>query len=153
MQLDAGVLRGLTRLAGVQIVEVLDLYDGPLDGLARYQGREYWFSAVPEWIIRNAGPSQPRVYVLHEITAEQASQVHAESLRSTEFADGQGSRDAWKQAWDSRSTFDEASPIGWFREDRPTGQQTSRFGLAIAKPTAAPAGAGCVPAAPTQFAP
>jgi hypothetical protein len=122
MHLDAAVLHGLAQLAGVQIVDVLDQYDGPLDGLARYRDREYWFSAVPEWIIRRVEPFQPRVYVLHEITVEQASQVHAESLRLTEFADGQGSRDAWRQAWESRSTFDAALPIGWFHEDRPTGQ-------------------------------
>jgi hypothetical protein len=117
MHLDSAVLDGLAQLAGVQIAEVLEQYDGPLDGLARYQGREYWFSALAEWIIRAGEQSQPRVYVLHAITREQADQVRAESRRFTEFAKGQGSRDAWRRAWDSRSTFDDASPIGWFHED------------------------------------
>jgi hypothetical protein len=44
---DPAVLQGLIELVGVQIVEVLDFYDEPLDGLARYEGRDYWFSAVP----------------------------------------------------------------------------------------------------------
>jgi hypothetical protein len=117
MHLDTAVLHGLSQLAGVQIVEVLDFYDGPLDGLARYQGREFWFSAVPEWIVPGAKPAQPRIYVLHEITAEQASQVRGETLRFREFANGQASRDVWEQAWDNRSTFDEAPPVGWFHED------------------------------------
>jgi hypothetical protein len=116
VHLDAAVLHDLDQLAGVQIVEVLDFYDGPLDGLARYQDRDYWFSAVPERI-RGVEPRQPRIYVLHEITADQASKVHAESLMFIDFAHGKGGDDAWKQAWESRSTFDEASPIGWFHED------------------------------------
>lgn len=112
MHHDPAVLRGLPQLAGVRFIEVLDYYDGPLDGLACYQDREYWFSAVPEWI-RGVKPSEPRALVLHEITAEQAGQVRAESRRLGAFAKGNGDRDAWKQAWESRSTFDEAPAIGW----------------------------------------
>lgn len=96
--------------------EVLDIYDGPLDGLARYKGREYWFSAVPQWIT-GVEPSQPRTFVLHEITTEQADQVRVESRQLTAFAKGNGSREAWRKTWEGRSTFDEASPIGWFHED------------------------------------
>ncbi|MEU4640233.1 hypothetical protein [Micromonospora sp. NPDC023814] len=115
MHLDPAVLQDLPQLVGVQIVEVLDFYDGPLDGLARYEGREYWFSAVPEWV-RDAELSGPRLLVLHVITAEQAAQVRAEARQFTAFANGDGNGDAWQQAWDARSTYDETPAAGWFLE-------------------------------------
>jgi hypothetical protein len=77
VHLDPAVPSGLLQLDGVQIVAVMDFYDGPLDGLARKDGHDYWFAAVPEWI-RDSQPSEPRVMVLHEINAEQAAQVRAE---------------------------------------------------------------------------
>ncbi|MEV4481834.1 hypothetical protein [Micromonospora coxensis] len=115
MHHDPAILQGLPQLVGVQLVEVLDFYDGPLDGLALYREREYWFSAVPEWI-RDAEPSEPRPLVLHEITAQQAAQVRAESRQFDVFANGDGNEDDWQQAWDTRSTYDEAPAVGWFLE-------------------------------------
>jgi len=51
------------------------------------------------------------------ITAEQAEHVRAESRRLAAFATGNGNPDAWRQAWESRSTFDDAPPAGWFDHD------------------------------------
>jgi hypothetical protein len=113
VHLDPAVLSGLLQLDGVQIVAVMDFYDGPLDGLARKDGHDYWFAAVPEWI-RDSQPSEPRVMVLHEITAEQAAQVRAEHRQLAAFAQGEGDREAWAQAWEARATFDHAPAIGWF---------------------------------------
>ncbi|MET8312001.1 hypothetical protein [Micromonospora sp. NPDC005173] len=109
MHPDPAGLQGLPQLVGVQIVEVLDFYDGPLDGLARYGDREYWFSAGPDWV-----PSEPRPLVLHLITAEQAAQVRAQARQFMAFAAGVGNGDAWGQAWDARSTYDQAPAVGWF---------------------------------------
>ncbi|KAB1908822.1 hypothetical protein F8279_05765 [Micromonospora sp. AMSO1212t] len=100
----------LPELVGVEIVELLDWYDGPLDGLALHEGREFWFSAGPDW-----APGEPRRLVLHAITAEQAARVRAEARQFEAFAaaapaDG----DAWEQAWDARSTYSEAPASGWF---------------------------------------
>ncbi|MFD4205109.1 hypothetical protein ACFWRG_03905 [Micromonospora tulbaghiae] len=87
----------LPEVVGVEIVEVLDWYDGPLDGLARHGGRLFWFSAGPDWV-----PGQPRPLALYAVTAEQAARLRAEAQRSEAFAaavpaDG----DAWE-------------PSGWF---------------------------------------
>src|SRR5579859_1267246 len=116
MHFDASILHGLKQLTDVQIVEVLEYYDGPLDGLARYQGREYWFAAVPDWS-HGAALSQSRIYVLHEITTDQADQVRAEERRFTAFKNGIGSNDEWELEWETRSTFDDALPVGLFHAD------------------------------------
>jgi hypothetical protein len=113
VHLDSAVLNGLPEVVGVQVVGVLDFYDGPLDGLALYEGHEYWFAAVPEWIT-GAQASEPRVLVLHEVTAEQAARVWGEHRQLTAFAQGEGDREAWARAWDSRTTYDDAPAVGWF---------------------------------------
>ncbi|WP_433264540.1 hypothetical protein ACQPWR_29935 [Micromonospora vinacea] len=109
MQHDPAGPHGLPQLVGVQIVEVLDFYDGPLDGLARYEDREYWFSAGPDWV-----PSQPRPLILHVITAEQANQVRAQARQFRAFAADGGNGDAWERAWEARSTYEQEPAFGWF---------------------------------------
>ncbi|WCN80998.1 hypothetical protein [Micromonospora sp. LH3U1] len=109
MHHDPAGPHGLPQLVGVQIVEVLDFYDGPLDGLARYEGREYWFSAGPDWV-----PAQPRPLILHVITAEQADQVRAQARQFMAFAADGGNGDAWERAWEARSTYEQEASIGWF---------------------------------------
>jgi hypothetical protein len=112
------VLVGLGELVGVEIVWELDFYDGPVDGLARFDGREWWFLAVAE---RSGGavPSSPRVFVLHELTVEQVRQAWVEHERFTAFAAGQGDREAWASAWDARHDFSASPAAGWFRYPPP----------------------------------
>ncbi|MET7875518.1 hypothetical protein [Micromonospora profundi] len=43
-------------------------------------------------------------------TAEQAAQVRAEASQFGAQADD----DTWEQAWDARSTYDDAPVFGWF---------------------------------------
>jgi hypothetical protein len=108
---DPAILVSLPVLDGVQVDCVVDFYDGPVDGLARYHGRDWWFLAVSE---KPAGaPSSPRVLVLHEISAEQAAIVRAESERFDQFANGEGDAAEWERAWDDRTTGDRGRAIGW----------------------------------------
>ena len=71
----------LPEVVGVEIVEVLDWYDGPLDGLARHGGRLFWFSAGPDWV-----PGRPRPLVLYAVTADQAARLRAEAQQSEPHA-------------------------------------------------------------------
>lgn len=52
-------------LKGVQVVWFRDWYDGPLDGVAHFEGRDYWFNATDDWV-----NDRPRRFVL--IDAPQA---------------------------------------------------------------------------------
>ncbi|WP_435151534.1 hypothetical protein [Micromonospora aurantiaca (nom. illeg.)] len=71
----------LPEVVGVEVVEVLDWYDGPLDGLARHGGQLFWFSAGPDWV-----PNKPRRLFLYAVTAEQEARLRAEAERSEPFA-------------------------------------------------------------------
>lgn len=52
----------MPELEGVDVVWWRDWYDGPLDGLACYEGREYWFTAVGDW-----WNDRPRHYELVDV--------------------------------------------------------------------------------------
>lgn len=128
---DSSVLDGLAELTGVQVLWFGDYYDGPLDGLALYDGREYWFIAVAD---EHGNPEDQRWrrYVLHAISDEQ---VQAEWVEHREFvavvggpgcmhkpacARGPGNADAaadWYRAhpWDMRPDHASAPAFGWFR--------------------------------------
>ncbi|MFC8298068.1 hypothetical protein [Micromonospora orduensis] len=45
---DSSVLDGLTEMTGVQMLWFAVLHEGPLDGLALLDGREYWFIGVAD---------------------------------------------------------------------------------------------------------
>jgi hypothetical protein len=55
-------------LEGVEILWPREYYDGPLDGLASFAGREYWFVAV-------ASPAGRR-FSLHELTGAELEDEH-----------------------------------------------------------------------------
>lgn len=70
----ASRLSGLTELSEVRKVWFSDWYDGPLTGVALYEGREYWFVMVTNdygehWDF------EPRVYVLHRLAEVQLAQA------------------------------------------------------------------------------
>src|SRR4051812_19889358 len=46
---------------GVQMLWFRDWYDGPLDGLAHFEGRDYWFAATDDWV-----NDRPRRFVFIE---------------------------------------------------------------------------------------
>jgi hypothetical protein len=51
----------VVELQGVEILWPNEFYDGPLDGLASYAGRQLWFVAV--------GSQEGRRFSVHELTA------------------------------------------------------------------------------------
>jgi hypothetical protein len=112
---EESVLAALAELSGVQIVWFDDFYDGPIDGLARWDRREFWFVAV------YPVDRRPRRYVLHEISAaeiEAASALHGQ-LGEYEAAARDGrvtsaQEGAWGQAWASRPDHRNAQAVGWF---------------------------------------
>lgn len=128
---DPSVLAGLAELTGVQMLWFAEYYDGPVDGLARYGDREYWFIAIAE--DQGTADDLPRRYVLHAISDRQA-QVEWEDHRGfTKVVGGpgclhvppcpRGSGDSeavrqWYRdhAWDEvRSDYSNAPAVGWFR--------------------------------------
>jgi hypothetical protein len=72
---DASSLSGQPELTGVQKLWFSDWYDGPLTGLARHEGREYWFAMVTNDDGGGHWDFDPRVYVLHRLAAEQLAQA------------------------------------------------------------------------------
>jgi hypothetical protein len=112
---EESVLAALVELSGVQIVWFDDFYDGPIDGLARWDRREFWFAAV------HPIDRSPRRYVLHELSAaelEAASALHrqldayAAAVRDGHVTSAQEA--AWSQAWASRPDHRNAGAVGWF---------------------------------------
>ena len=63
------ILDGLPRLRGVRILWFNDWYDGPVDGVAEFEGLEYWFADIDDF--QHTWPA--RRYVLHPICKEQAT--------------------------------------------------------------------------------
>jgi hypothetical protein len=76
-----GVVHAAARLSGLpQLTEVRKLwfsgwYDGPITGLARYAGHEYWFVMVTNDQAGGTWDFEPRIYVLHRLSEEQLAQV------------------------------------------------------------------------------
>lgn len=112
---EEAALEGLRPLSGVEIMWCEDYYDGEIDGLARWQGREYWFARVypiDRW---------PHRYVLHEISIAELDALWA-SHRRLEALTGaarhgrpdQRQRAEWKREWASRPDHRGARPVGWF---------------------------------------
>ncbi|RZT77835.1 hypothetical protein EV382_1000 [Micromonospora violae] len=112
---EESVLASLVELSGVEILWCDDFYDGAIDGLARWDGREFWFAGVYPLDHR------PRRYVLHEIRAvgvEAASALHRQ-LGAYAEASRHGRLDstqerAWGQVWASRPDYRGAPAVGWF---------------------------------------
>jgi hypothetical protein len=71
---DPDILIGLPQMHGVRMLWFNEWYDGPVDGLAEYDGREYWFADVDDY--QYIWPE--RRYVLHPISTEHAAGEWAE---------------------------------------------------------------------------
>ncbi|MGC4816703.1 hypothetical protein [Micromonospora sp. DT63] len=128
---EPSVLDGLTEMTGVQMLWFADYYDGPLDGLALLDGREYWFIAVADE--RDCPVDQERrCYVLHAISEEQARAEWAEHRDFVAVVGGPGcvhtpacahgpvdadAAAAWHRdhPWELRPDHASAPAIGWFR--------------------------------------
>ncbi|MEU4339564.1 hypothetical protein AB0F59_33830 [Micromonospora lupini] len=128
---DPAVLDGLAELTDVRMLWFADYYDGPLDGLALFDGREYWFIAVAD---EHGVPvdQERRCYVLHAISEEQAQAEWADHRDFVAVVGGPGcvhtpsctrgpggaeATAAWHRdhPWDLRPDHASAPAIGWFR--------------------------------------
>ncbi|MEH1166460.1 hypothetical protein V6V47_13840 [Micromonospora sp. CPCC 205539] len=112
---EESVLARLSELSGVEILWCDDFYDGDIDGLARWEEREFWFAGVYPLDRR------PRRYVLHEIRASDVEAASALHRRLGAYADAarHGRLDstqehAWDQVWASRPDYRRAPAVGWF---------------------------------------
>jgi hypothetical protein len=112
---DESALARLTELSGVEILWFFDFYDGAIVGLARWEGREFWFAGV------HPLDRRPRRYVLHEISAADVHAASALHRRLAAYADAarRGLLDsaqerAWGRAWASRPDYRRAPAVGWF---------------------------------------
>ncbi|MEV6968645.1 hypothetical protein AB0M47_26370 [Hamadaea sp. NPDC051192] len=120
------ILDDLPRLVGVRMLWFDDWYDGPVEGLAEYEGREYWFADVDDF--EYTWPQ--RRYVLHPISPEQAAAewaLHRECQARTGPAgcchqpacpgpDGPADLEGWwrDHPEPSSSSHVAVPPVGWF---------------------------------------
>jgi hypothetical protein len=126
-------LADLPELRGVRMVWFSDWYDGPITGLAAYEGREHWFVMVTDddgehWDF------DPRIYLLHQLTPEQVSQewrahrsfaaagmpgcLHAPPCA---VATDPEPLDALWERWppEREEVYQDQPAIGWFSADPP----------------------------------
>lgn len=127
---NRAALDGLAELHGVRMLWYDDWYDGPLDGLATYGGREYWFAAVDD---HDRHGWHPRRYLLQPLTAEQITHEwaeHRECAARTGIAgcmhepacptpaDGEADLESWwRDHPEAPWRYLEVPPIGWFSAD------------------------------------
>ncbi len=121
---------GLPELNGVRVIWFSDWYDGPVTGLAEYDGHEYWFVMV----VNEGGETwdfEPRVYILHRLTPDQLAQewdahrdfaaaripgcMHSPPCPSDSPDDREALATLWER-WPSEreDEYQEADAIGWF---------------------------------------
>jgi hypothetical protein len=115
------VLSGLAELHGVRMLWFGDYYDGPVSGMAAYDGHECWFAAV--WDERAGNwTDRPRLYVLHQLTDEQRA---AEWDRHRSFAarvGGPGVGCLHEPPCPSRPLTSEEERRRWYKEWPPEQQ-------------------------------
>jgi hypothetical protein len=131
----ASRLTGLPELAEVRKVWFSDWYDGPVTGVALYEGREYWFVMVTN---DDGGGGhwdfEPRVYVLHRLTGEQLAQawdmhrsfakagfpgcLHSPPCTVADAAIDGEMREALRDRWppESEDDYKNGPVAGWFRD-------------------------------------
>ena len=126
-------LSGLRELTGVRKVWFSDWYDGPLTGVAHYEGREYWYVMVTNDGEGGHRDFEPRVYVLHRLTGEQLADaweshrgfvaagipgcLHSPPCAGSGPSDGP-TVEALRERWppDSEDGYLDAPAVGWFRD-------------------------------------
>jgi hypothetical protein len=129
----ASSLSGLPEVTEVRKIWFSDWYDGPLTGVAMYEGREYWFVMVTNDDHGGHWDLEPRVYVLHRLTDEQLAQawdmhrsfaeagfpgcLHSPPCISAAPAGGEmleALRDRWPP--EHEDGYLNAPAVGWFRD-------------------------------------
>jgi hypothetical protein len=124
-------ISGLPELTDVEKVWFSDWYDGPITGVARHAGHEYWFVMVTAPESGASWDFKPRHYALHLLSNEQlaeAWQMHQSfaaagfpgCLHSPPCANVKAQeatealRDRWPEAHEE--PWMNAPAIGWFRD-------------------------------------
>ena len=106
------------QLHGVEIAFFIDWYDGPLSGVARHLGTEYWFEAEGRQDETYAITMEDRRFVLYPITAEELAEEADWQRLYDEHVQGKPESEKWKfyEPYENRRPPDYASrqPVGWF---------------------------------------
>jgi hypothetical protein len=126
-------LSGLSELTGVRKVWFSDWYDGPVTGVARHDGREYWFVMVTDTGGGGQWDFDPRIFVLHLLTNEQLAQawtmhrsfaaaalpgcLHSPPCPVDGDAGGE-TMAALRERWppEHEDDYENAPAVGWFRD-------------------------------------
>jgi len=119
---------GLPELHGVRKLWFSDWYDGPVTGIARHGGDEYWFAMVTD-----DDPFGPRVYLLHHLAAEQMADawrmhrsfaaagfpgcLHSPACATSGDATT-ATVDALRRRWPPEldDVYSSSPAVGWFRD-------------------------------------
>jgi hypothetical protein len=122
-------IANLPELFNVRMLWFSDWYDGPITGIATWEGDEYWFVMVPDDSPGGTWDFDPRVYVLHRLTLAQLSDAWAAHrafaaagvpgcLHDPPCPTGGGSPEALYERWppDHEEVFAAAPAIGWFSD-------------------------------------
>jgi hypothetical protein len=100
----------------------IDWYDGPLSGVARYGGTEYWFEAEGRKDEAFALRMKDRRFFLYPITAEElADEEYWQQLYDDHVAGTKPESEKWRfyEPYEKRQAPDYTSreAIGWFIEE------------------------------------
>lgn len=127
-------MNGFSELEGVRLLWHADYWDGPLAGLARYNGQDYWFEVEAfDW----DDPPAERRYLLYSLTEEELAEEREWHHRFQEHVgthtdyDARGHRDhaavkprsEWSKFYDeyekrSKPDYTMRAPVGWFGQAR-----------------------------------
>jgi hypothetical protein len=96
------------RLEGVRLRWHFGYWDGPINGVATYDGRDYWFDAEPfDW---EDEPPHSRRYFLYELTDEELAE---ERYWHERFRDLVGTHTEYDEEW-QRLSGEVRPPSGAF---------------------------------------
>jgi hypothetical protein len=128
-------LANLEELSGVEKLWFADYYDGPVDGLASFRDREYWYSAVWE-DGRGVYTDFPRLFIVYELTDQEAADEWADHRGFMYDVGGAGclhsppcatnlmqtpdARARWEadRPSDARTDHTHSRAVGWFSDGR-----------------------------------
>jgi hypothetical protein len=107
-------------LHNVEILFFFDWYDGPLSGVARYGGAEYWFEAEGREDETFALKIEDRRLFLYPISADELAEEAFWQRLYEKYVRDKPESEKWKfyDPYEKRKKPDHASrePIGWFVE-------------------------------------
>jgi hypothetical protein len=107
------------RLRDVELLFFVDWYDGPLSGVARYAGTEYWFAAAGPDDDGFAPRPEDRRFFLYPINADElADEEGWHRLYEQHVAGDKPESEKWRfyEPYEARQQPDYSSrdAIGWF---------------------------------------